>query len=107
MVSGVTSSARSPSHTKMMTRRRAELVGCDDALPLPRPSTANAKVTRKMNLFISLRTPVQMQLPVPHRALILWRIQKERDVDRLSFHDSDFRVRPVSVVPRPDGAVIK
>src|SRR5439155_17716822 len=52
MFSGVTSSARSPSHTKMMTLRAAGPPGCGAAGPPPSPSTTHDKAIKKMNLII-------------------------------------------------------
>src|SRR5437773_4231366 len=52
MFSGVISSARSPSHTKMMTLRGVGPPGCGVAASRPNPSTTSDKMIRKMNLFI-------------------------------------------------------
>src|SRR2546421_6371056 len=52
MFSGVTSSARSPSHTKMMTLRAAGPPGCGAAGPPPSPSTTHDKAIKKMDLLI-------------------------------------------------------
>src|SRR5437762_219405 len=52
MFSGVISSARSPSHTKMMTLRGVGPSGCGVAASRPNPSTTSDKMIRKMNLFI-------------------------------------------------------
>src|SRR5512132_2312751 len=52
MFSGVTSSARSPSQTKMMTLRAAAPPGCGAAGPPPSPSTTHDKAIKKMNLLI-------------------------------------------------------
>src|SRR6266487_4870711 len=52
MFSGVTSSARSPSQTKMMTLRAAGPPGCGAAGPPPSPGTTHDKAMKKMNLLI-------------------------------------------------------
>src|SRR5438309_1390585 len=52
MFSGVTSSARNPSQTKMMTLRAAGPPCCGAAGPPASPSTTNDKAIRKMNLLI-------------------------------------------------------
>src|SRR5438552_3106425 len=49
MFSGVTSSARSPSHTKMMTLRAAGPPGCGAAGAPASPSTTNDKALEKMS----------------------------------------------------------
>src|SRR6266446_5529557 len=55
MFSGVTSSARSPSHTKMMTLRGAHPPCCGVAGPPPSARTTNDKTIRTMNLFAFTR----------------------------------------------------
>src|SRR6266851_6475158 len=55
MFSGVTSSARSPSHTKMMTLRGADPPCCGVAGPPPSARTTNDKTIRTMNLFAFTR----------------------------------------------------
>src|SRR5438309_498569 len=52
MFSGVTSSARNPSQTKMMTLRAAGPPCCGAAGPPASPSTTNDKAIRIMNLLI-------------------------------------------------------
>src|SRR5229473_2362263 len=53
MFSGVTSSVRSPSQTKMMTLRAADAASCCDApRPPPSPSTKNDKVLKKIDILI-------------------------------------------------------
>src|SRR5260370_13629146 len=49
MFSGVTSSARSPSHPKMMTRRAGGPPCCGAAGPPTSPSTTNDKAIKTMN----------------------------------------------------------
>src|SRR5437867_2065807 len=52
MVAGATSSARSPSHTKMMTLRGADPLCCGVAGPPSSPSTTNDRAMKKMSLFV-------------------------------------------------------
>src|SRR5438445_648405 len=53
MLSGVTSSARSPSQTKMMTRRAVDPASCCCApRPPPGPSTRNDKALKKRSVLI-------------------------------------------------------
>src|SRR6266851_4553993 len=55
MFSGVASSARSPSHTKMMTLRGADPPCCGVTGPPPSARTTNDKTIRTMNLFAFTR----------------------------------------------------
>src|SRR6266542_4204022 len=85
MVSGVTSSARRPSHTKMMTLRGADPPCCGVAGPPPSPSTTNDTVIRRTSLFIFM---VVLRFLLKTRAFAIRRGRRQKSRQKPRGHPS-------------------